>query len=137
MLKRDIKFYTQKVQQEFLEHTFGKYDYHKLDKKRKALVNITEALTEFQNTGRIFLGPRRHQPKKFSGSAALDIIRFIEHRKQSLTLSEKTVQSYIFHLHPFSCYVQNKKIRLKSINGSQMQDYIMGMNPDRPANKHV
>jgi site-specific recombinase XerD len=137
MVKRGIKFYNQKVQQVFLEHTFGKYDYYKLDKKRKDLVNITEALTEFQNTGRVFLGPRKHQPKEFSGSAALDIMAFIEHRKQSLKLSEKTVQSYIFHLHPFSCYVQNMKIKLKTIKASQIQDYIMEMNPDRPANKHV
>lgn len=137
MLKKDIKFYTQKVEQDFLDYALGKYDYYKLDKKAKDLVNITEALTEFQSTGRIFLGARRHRPKEFSGSAALDIIAFIEHRKQSLKLSEKTIQSYIFHLHPFSCYVQKRKIRLKAIKASQIQDYIIKMNPDRPANKHV
>ena len=137
MVNKRIKFYDAKVEQAFLKHEFGKYDYHQLDKSRRDLVNIVEALTEFQNTSRIFLGARRHQPKEFGGSAASDIMAFIEHRKQSLKLSEKTIQSYIFHLHPFSCYVQDKKIRLKAIKASQIQDYIVEMNPDRPANKHV
>ncbi|MDZ7607135.1 MAG: phage integrase N-terminal SAM-like domain-containing protein [Cyclobacteriaceae bacterium] len=126
-----------KVEQAFLKYEFGKYDYHRLDKRKRELVNVVEALTEFQKTGRIFLGPRRHQPKEFGGSAASDIMAFIEDRKQSLKLSEKTIQSYIFHLHPFSSYVQDKKIRLKAIKASQIQDYITEMNPDRPANKHV
>lgn len=137
MLNRRIKFYDAKVEQAFLKYEFGKYDYHKLDKRKRDLVNVVEALTEFQKTGRIFLGPRRHQPKEFGGSAASDIMAFIEDRKQSLKLSEKTIQSYIFHLHPFSRYVQNKKIRLKAIKASQIQDYITEMNPDKPANKHV
>jgi site-specific recombinase XerD len=137
MLRKRIKFYDAKVEQDFLKHEFGKYDYYQLDKKKKDLVNITEALTEFQATGRIFKGARKQARKKFSGSAADHITAFIENRRHAFKVSEKTIQSYIFHLHPLSCYVKDKKIKLHRIKSSEILDYVKQMSPDRPANKHV
>lgn len=137
MLNNRVKFYDAKVEQAFLKHEFGKYDYHQLDKRKRDFVNIVEALTEFQKTGRVFKGARKHPCKEFKGSAAHDIIAFIGYRERILKISEKTIQSYIFHLHPFSCYIKNKKIKLNKIKASEILAYIKQMNPDRPANRHV
>lgn len=136
-LNRNIKFYDEKVEKAFLKHELGAYDYHQLDKKQRELVNITEVLTEFQKSGRMFMGPRKQKPKIFSGPNGPKIKAFIDHRKHVFMLSESTIGSYIFHLYNFCCYLNHKRINLKSINASEILAYVEQANPGRPANKHV
>src|SRR5680860_1731792 len=73
MAANQIKYYNKKVELAFLRNELGKYDYYQLDREKRDLVNITEALEEFQRTNLFFMGPRKHHPREFHGSAANSI----------------------------------------------------------------
>lgn len=137
MAAKKIKYYDEKVERAFLKHELGQYDYYQLDREKRDLVNITEALGEFQRTNRFFMGPRKHRPKEFHGTAASSIKDFIEYRGAVLELSERTIGSYIFHLHPFCGYINSKKIDLKNIQASEVLLYVGQMDANKPANRHV
>lgn len=132
-----LKFYSQKVEKAYLRTVLGAYDYHQLDKKSRDLVNTIEALYQYQTSGRIMMGARKHPPKAFRGSASSSIKAFIAYRQQILKLSESTIGSYIFHLYAFCSYLNHHKIPLKTIKASQILVYIAQMNPHKPANRHV
>jgi len=137
MAAKKMKYYDEKVERAFLKNELGQYDYYQLDREKRDLVNIIEALGEFQRTNRFFMGPRKHRPKEFHGTAASSIKDFIDYRRRVLELSERTIGSYIFHLHPFCSYISSKKIDLKNIQASEVLLYVGQMDPDRPANRHV
>lgn len=137
MSAKKLRYYSEDIEQAYLKHELGQYDYHQLDEKKRDLVNITEALGEFQKTGRLFMGSRKHHPKEFRGTAGRYIKVFIDQRQQGLNLSDNTVASYIFHLYPFCRYINDKKINLKAIKASEILAYVQQTNPDKPANRHV
>lgn len=137
MLDRKIKYYDSTVEKAFLNHELGDFDYYQLASKQRELVNITEALAEFQNTGRMIMGARKHRPRVFRGSAATYLNEFIEYRGHMLKLSQTTIQSYVFHLYQFSTYVHINRINLINIKASEILACVEQMNPGRPANKHV
>ena len=68
MLDNKIKYYDTNVDLHLPNHVLGDFDYHQLNRKDKELVNVIEVLSEFQKTGRILLGQRKHQPKVFKGN---------------------------------------------------------------------
>src|SRR5690554_4207665 len=73
MSARKLKYYNESVEHAYLKHELGHYDYYQLDKEKRDLVNIIEALREFQTTGQVFRGARKHHPKEFNGTAANSI----------------------------------------------------------------
>ncbi|TCV19586.1 site-specific recombinase XerD [Sphingobacterium alimentarium] len=137
MSAQKLKYYSESVQQAYLKHELGDYHYYQLDRQKRDLVNITEALGEFQKTGRLFMGPRKQRPKEFCGSAAASIKSFIEYRQGVLNLSDNTIKSYVFHLYSFCCYIHKYNINLEAIKASEVLLYVEDMNPDKPANRHV
>lgn len=137
MQYRGIRYYNGKAGRTFLKHELGDFDYHQLDRQKKDLVNIVEALTEFQESGRVFKGARKHKPKEFHGPWAGDIKAFIEYKKQVVGLSRNTIASYIFYLYPFCCYLNSNKIGKKNLKPSGVLDYAEQLNPYQTASKHV
>ncbi|MFC4875074.1 tyrosine-type recombinase/integrase [Negadavirga shengliensis] len=137
MQYRGIRFYDGNVGRSYLKHELGNFDYHQLDRQKRDLVNIIEALTEFQESGRVFKGARKHKPKEFHGPWAVDIKAFIEYKKQVIGLSRKTIASYLFYLYPFCCYLNSNKISKKNIKPSGVLAYVERLNPDLAASKHV
>lgn len=83
------------------------------------------------------MGARKRHLKVFEGSAGRKIKAFIDYRGRTLTLSGATIQSYIFHLYPFCCYINSKGINISVIKASEILTYIQQMNPNSPANMHV
>lgn len=137
MLANSIKYYNARVERAFLSSILGNYNYSKLDKREKELVNKTEALCEFQRAGRILLGCRKHPPKEFKGATGCTITDFIAYRENTLKLSKKTVRLYVLYLYPFNCYINS--IGIKQISGIKAPDilsYIKQMGPNTPAKKH-
>jgi len=137
MSAQKLKNYDEAVEQAYLKHELGDYDYYQLDRQKRDLVNITEAFGEFQKTGRLFMGPRKHHPKEFRGSAAASIKAFIKYRQVVLNLSESTIESYVFHLYAFCSYIHKSNIDLKAIKASEVLLYVENMNVDKPANRYV
>jgi len=138
MLENNIKYYDTDVEHAYLSSVLGKFDYHQLNRKEKDLVNIIEVLSEFQKTGRILMGQRKHKPKVFKGEIGRIITNFINYRGCALKLSQNTTQSYVFHLYPLNCYMINEGIsEIGNIKASDILSYIEQMDPRTSANKHV
>ena len=137
MLANKMEYYGAKVEKAFLSSILGDFTYDLLNDREKELVNKTEALCEFQKTGRILLGCRKHPPKVFKGEVGRIITGFIAHRESSFKLSRKTVQMYVIYLYPFYCYMDGKGV--KQISGIKAPDilfYIKQVDPNFPAKKH-
>ena len=138
MLDNKIKYYDTDVELAYLTSVLGDFDYHQLNRKDKELVNVIEVLSEFQKTGRILLGQRKHQPKVFKGDIGRIISEFISYRGNTLKLSENTIQSYVFHLYPFCCHMNSMGVKqIGDIKASEILSYIEQMDPNASANKHV
>ena len=137
MRQNHLKYYDVEVEQTYLTSALGNFDYNKLNRKEKDLVNIIEVLHEFQNTGRIWIGPRKNQPKVFTGSFGQIILDFLEYRKNVLKLSVKTIQSYIFYLYPLYCHASSLGKYITDITTSDILYYIEKMDPVLSAKKHV
>ena len=138
MQDNQIKHYDAKVEKAYLTSILGSQDYNQLNKKEKELVNVTEVLTEFQKTGRIQIGPRRHHPKVFKEDLGRIFKNFIDYRENTLNLSSKTIQSYVIYLYPFYCHLNLKEIKhISGIKASEILFYIKQMDPNDSAKKHV
>lgn len=138
MLDKKIKYYDTDVEKAYLRSYLGHFDYHQLSRKEKELVNVIEVLSEFQKTGRIMMGPRKHHPKVFEGELGRTIKDFIDYRKNTLKLSKNTAQSYIIYLYPLYCHMNSKGIRLlRDIKASDILSYIEQMDTGASAKKHV
>ena len=90
MLDNKIKYYDTDVELAYLTSVLGDFDYHQLNRKDKELVNVIEVLSEFQKTGRILMGQRKHKPKVFKGEIGRIITDFINYRGEYL----KTIREY-------------------------------------------
>ena len=137
MLQNQIKYYDSEVEQAYLTSALGNFDYNKLNRKEKDLVNIIEVLSEFQKTGRLWMGPRKHHPKAFTGSLGQIILDFIRYRGNALTLSDKTIQSYNIYLYPLYCYTNSLGKHITDITASDILSFIEKMDPGLSAKNHV
>jgi integrase len=137
MRQNQIKYYDTEVEQAYLASTLGTYVYSDLNRKKKDLVNIIEVLCEFQRTGSIGIGPRKHHPKVFTGSFGQIILDFLQYRKNVLKLSDKTIQSDIIYLYPLYCHASSLGKHITDITASDILSYIEKMDPSLSAKKHV
>lgn len=138
MRAHQIEYYDTDVEKAYLSSVLGDYDYHQLNRKEKEIVNVIEVLSEFQKTGRIFLGPRKHKPKEFKGETGRIITDFITYRENSLKLSKKTTQAYVNYLYPFYSHLNSIEVKhIRDIEASDILSYIQQMDPHTSAKKHV
>ncbi len=137
MLANQIRYYDSEVEEAYLSQVLGDYDYHQLNWKEKELVNAIEYLTEFQKTGRIFMGQRRHKPKEFKGATGRIIKDFINHRGTLFNLSKTTTKAYTLYLYPFYCHLNTKGVNIRHVKSSDILGYIEQMDPQFSAKKHV
>lgn len=138
MLENKIRYYDTNVEKVYLTSLLGDFDYNQLDLKEKELVNVIEALSEFQKTGRIIMGPRKHSPRVFKGDTGRIITDFVDHRRKSLQLSQNTIQAYIIYLYPFYRYMNSIGVKhIGDLKASDILSYIEQMDPHASAKKHV
>jgi hypothetical protein len=122
MVDNQIRYYDANLGKAYLTSLLGDYDYYQLNREEKDLVNVIEALSVFQKTGRILLGPRKYQPKEFKGDTGRIITDFIAHREGTLKLSKNTIKNYVFHLYPFYCHMI--KIEVKHISDIKASEIL-------------
>ncbi|MHB9057061.1 MAG: tyrosine-type recombinase/integrase [Paludibacteraceae bacterium] len=138
MLNNRIKYYDTDVEKAYLTSVLGDFDYNDLNQKEKVLVNVIEVLTEFQKTGRIIMGPRKHHPKLFKGDIGRIFTDFINYRENELKLSKNTIQSYVIYLYPFYRHMNSTGLKnISDIKSSDILFYIGQMDPNTSAKKHV
>jgi site-specific recombinase XerD len=138
MLANNLKYYNIKVEKAYLVHELGNFEYHQLNQKDRVLVNVIEVLSEFQSSGKLFMGSRKHHPKVFNGLIGLAIERFISHRKGIFNLSEKTIKSYIIYLYPFYSFMLRIGIKqIQQLKSSDIIKYVEQIEPRGSAKMHV
>jgi site-specific recombinase XerD len=138
MGKRKLKIYTSKIGEAFLVSELGKYKYENLPTGKQNFVSKIEALVDFQNTGKVLLGQRRKPQKQFSGVIGKTMQAFIDFRVELYSLSKATVTNYTIYLHAFNCFLNDRKTRsVHSITSTEVLQFIGGLNPAKPAAKHV
>ena len=138
MRDNKIKYYNTEVEKIYLTYVLGDFNYNSLNQKERELVNIIEALSEFQKTGRLRIaGMRKHPPKEFKGETGRIITDFIAYGENTLKLSKKTIKSYVFYLYPFYCHMNSRGIKLiNEIKHIDILSYVEQMDPHTLAKKH-
>jgi len=138
MIAHRIKIYSGKIGEAFLVSELGKYKYENLAYSGKHFVSKIEALIDFQNTGRVLLGIRRKPPKELNGAIGKTMMDFIVFKTTIYSLSKATITNYKIYLHAFNCFLSERRIRsVKWINPSVILQFIGGLNPEKPAARHV
>lgn len=138
MSSRGLKVYTSKIGDAFLVSELGKYKYENLTTSKQNFVSKIEAITDFQNTGRVLLGMRRKAPKVFTGAVGKSINEFIDFRKKIFCLSNTTINNYEIYLHSFNCFLNDSGIRsISKITQAEILQFINQLNPSKPAARHV
>ncbi len=138
MASRWLKIYTAKIGEAFLVSELGKYKFENLPINKKHFVSKIEALIDFQNTGKVLLGMRRKPPKELNGPIGKTMQDFIDFKTTIYTLSKATITNYKIYLHAFNGFLSERRIRsVFKINLSEILQFIGGLNPGKPAARHV
>lgn len=133
-----IKIYTSKIGEAFLALKLGKYRYEDLPTSKQNFVSKIEALTDFQNTGRVLLGMRRKPPKVFTGAIGKTMRAFIDFRTGIYSLAKITINNYEIYLHSFNYFLNERQIRsVSKITQATILEFISRLNPSKPAARHV
>lgn len=138
MATHRLEIYTSKIGEAFLLSELGKYKYENLTNTKQNFVSKIEALIDFQNTGKVLLGMRRKPPKELNGAIGKTMKDFIDFKTTIYSLSKATITNYEIYLHAFNCFLGEKRIRsVHSITSSEILQFIGGLNPAKPAARHV
>jgi len=138
MMANNIEYYDSHVEKTFLKDALGDFNYKDLNPKEKALVNQTEALSEFQQTKRIPQGNRKYPPKVFKGEIGRAIEDFISYRKNMLGLAKATLQSDSIYLYSFYCHMNDIGIkRVTDINAEHLFSCAIHMGEPSTAKQKV
>jgi site-specific recombinase XerD len=138
MTASNLKIYTSKIGEAFLVSELGKYRYKDLPTSKQNFVSKIEALTDFQNSGRVLLGMRRKPPKMFTGAIGKTMRAFIDFRAGIYSLANTTINNYEIYLHSFNCFLSERGIRsISKITQAIILEFISGLSPSKPAARHV
>ena len=138
MVAHRLKIYSGKIGEAFLVSELGKYKYENLTNTKQNFVSKIEALIDFQNTGKVLLGMRRKPPKELNGPIGKTMQDFIDFKTTIYSLSKATITNYKIYLHAFNCFLSERRIRsVHRINLSEILQFIGGLNPGKPAARHV
>jgi site-specific recombinase XerD len=138
MLANNLKYYNIKVEKAYLVHELGDFDYQQLNEKDRILVNVIEVLSEFQSTGRLLMGPRKHHPKVFKGKIGLVIKDFINYRENTFNLSEKTIVFYTHYLYLFYSFLIRHGMKdIQQMKSADIIKYVEQIGRRGSASMHV
>lgn len=133
MAAQSIEYYTQSVGQQFVKSKLGDYDYSTLNQMQRQLVNQTDALHVFQNTGKIFFGTaplRRNPPKVLYGEIGLAIQDYITFKSLAYELSKSTTNNYLNALHSLLVFLTDKGVKgVNEINAVYLLSFMKSLNP--------
>jgi site-specific recombinase XerD len=134
---RKIEFYDKTVGNQFLTHLYGNYDYYQLTRYPKNIVNCIESLSEYQQTGKIAMGPRKKPVRTFTGLIGATIESFITYKKDIYQLCESTLYNYRYYLHGLYLFFEKKSIRyINQINQSAILSFINDDTKKTAATRH-
>jgi integrase/recombinase XerD len=136
MANNNLRQYTASVGEAFIYHLIGESTYNDLDRWEKDIIQCTNVLTEFQETGVV----KFRRIKKFvdlKGPIGETMNGFIAHKK-SLGLAQETVDGYKMHFHRFLNYLcENGIYRLDAVNRQLIMNYVDKLGFYTPYTRHT
>lgn len=125
-----ITCYDQNVEEQVLDHWFGKRHVQALSHSEKIFYNGTKMLTEFQQDGRINLPARPCKaPLVFEGPLGTVVTNFLDYQRSDKRLAKNSLDTYQRHLFSFLTYCQQHEIHsLPAIDLSLLLGYLNQLN---------
>ncbi|WP_205513216.1 site-specific integrase [Longitalea arenae] len=138
MLTHKIKYFDRSVSEMFFTSTLGKYEYRSLRYSGKNMVNLIEALHEFQETGKVLKGTQRNPPKIFTGVIGESMLEYITRRQALLNLSKATIHNYYLYLNRFLLHLNEKGIKkINEISKHDILSFTRSISPHLLASKSI
>lgn len=138
MALHDQEFYTADIGEAFLASELGRYEYQELPSNKKRFVSKIRALTEFQRTGRLSLGPRKKPARQFYGAIGKTMEAFIGYRTRLYQLSRPTITNYNIYLHSLLRFLSKGGVdATDKVELSDILRFIDTLDPTKPAARHI
>ena len=131
MSLHQIEFYDRTVGNRYLSSVLGEFEYTKLPRLSKKLVNMVDSFAKFQETGVLKrTGPRDIKPKMFENMLGTTMMDFLSDITQTNDLKFKTVTKYKAYLYKFYNFlVQGEVFDVKQIHPSKVLQFFKDLNP--------
>lgn len=140
MSANNIEFFDITVGKQFIKSKLGSYEYANLNQMQRRLVNTVDALSVFQQTGKIHFGSaplRRNPPKVFTGEIGILMEGYIRFRKTTFGLAKSTVNNNTRSLYALFLFLENKGIKkIDDISEVYILFFIKSLNPSTLAINH-
>lgn len=111
MSSHQIEFYDRTVGNRYLSSILGEYEYSKLPRLSKKLVNMVDSFAKFQETGVLKrTGPRETKQKIFENAIGTTMVNFLSDITLKHNLESSTVVKYKTHLYKFYSFLIKEKV---------------------------
>jgi site-specific recombinase XerD len=131
MSLHQIEFYDRKVGDRYLSYVLGEFEYSKLSRLSKKLVNMVDSFAKFQETGVLKrTGPRETKPKTFENAIGSTMINFLSDITSIHNLKSGTVVKYKTYLYKFYSFLTKENVPdVEQINLSNTLQFFKELDP--------
>jgi site-specific recombinase XerD len=132
MSVHQIDFYDRTVGNRYLSSVLGEFEYSKLPRLSKKLVNMVDSFAKFQETGILKrTGPTREaKPKIFENAIGSTMISFLSDITLEHDLKSGTVAKYKTYLYKFYSFLNKENLfRIEQINVSNTLRFFKEFDP--------
>jgi len=131
MSLHQIEFYDKTVGNLYLSSVLGEFEYTKLPRLSKKLVNMVDSFAKFQETGVLKrTGPRDTKPKIFENVLGTSMMNFLSDITLMCNLKSGTVAKYKTYLYKFYTFLSKKSVSgIEQINLSNTLQFFKELDP--------
>lgn len=127
-----IEFYDRKIEEHYLAYVLGEFEYSKLPRLSKKLVNMVDSFAKFQETGTLKrIGPtRKAKPKVFENMLGNTMMNFLSDITLMYNLKSGTVTKYKTYLYKFYTFLNKEGVLgVEQINLSNTLQFFKELDP--------
>lgn len=103
-----LQYYNSSVAEAFIYHFIGTRSYDNLNRWEKDIIQCTNVLTEYQETGTVKFR-RSRKFRELHGPIGQSMLSYIEHRK-SYGISRETIEDYKKYFQYFISYLNDNDV---------------------------
>ena len=131
MSLHQIEFYDKTVGNLYLSSVLGEFEYTKLPRLSKKLVNMVDSFAKFQEPGVLKrTGPRDTKPKIFENVLGTSMMNFLSDITLMCNLKSGTVAKYKTYLYKFYTFLSKKSVSgIEQINLSNTLQFFKELDP--------
>lgn len=132
MSLHQIEFYDRKIGERYLAYVLGEFEYSKLPRLSKKLVNMVDSFAKFQETGTLKrIGPtRKAKPKVFENMLGSTMMNFLSDITLMYNLKSGTVTKYKTYLYKFYTFLNKEGVLgVEQINLSNTLQFFKELDP--------